>query len=58
MVTHKPSLLQSMNKVLVLRDGRVALFGPKDDVFAKLNEKSVAISTPPVSLPASGRVSS
>jgi PrtD family type I secretion system ABC transporter len=38
MVTHKPGLLQSMDKILVLKDGRVALFGPKDQVFAKLAE--------------------
>ncbi|MEA1969306.1 MAG: type I secretion system permease/ATPase [Thermodesulfobacteriota bacterium] len=36
MVTHKPDLLQSMNKILVLQDGKVALFGPKEQVFAKL----------------------
>ena len=35
MVTHKPSLLHSMDKMLVLRDGQVAMFGPKDEVFAK-----------------------
>ncbi len=36
MVTHKPLLLQSMDKVLVLQNGSVAMFGPKDAVFAKL----------------------
>ncbi|MDA3791021.1 MAG: type I secretion system permease/ATPase [Desulfobacula sp.] len=36
MVTHKQSLLRSMDKMLVLQDGRVAMFGPKDAVFAKL----------------------
>lgn len=36
MVTHKISLLQSMDKVLMLQSGRVALFGPKDAVFAEL----------------------
>jgi len=36
MVTHKPGLLQSMDKILVLQNGMVALFGPKDEVFAKL----------------------
>ncbi|MDY0223441.1 MAG: type I secretion system permease/ATPase [Desulfobacterium sp.] len=35
MVTHKPGLLQSMDKILVLQDGRIALFGPRDQVFAK-----------------------
>jgi PrtD family type I secretion system ABC transporter len=43
MVTHKPSLLQSMDKVLVLVDGRVALFGPREAVFAELaGQKNVA----------------
>ncbi|MCP4115639.1 MAG: type I secretion system permease/ATPase [Desulfobacteraceae bacterium] len=36
MVTHKPNLLQSMDKLLVLQNGMIALFGPKDQVFAKL----------------------
>jgi len=36
MVTHKPSLLQSMDKMLVMKDGQVALFGPKDQVFARV----------------------
>lgn len=36
MVTHKPSLLQSMDKILALHNGRVALWGPSDQVFAKL----------------------
>ena len=38
MVTHKPELLESMDKVLLLKDGQVAIFGPKDAVFAKLKE--------------------
>ncbi len=38
MVTHKLSLLHSMDKVLMLQNGRVALFGPKDAVFAELNK--------------------
>lgn len=37
MVTHKPGLLQSMDKILVLQDGRNVLFGPRDQVFAKLS---------------------
>lgn len=36
MVTHKPSLLQSMDKILVLRDGRIAMFGHRDDVFRQI----------------------
>ncbi|OGR28084.1 MAG: ABC transporter [Desulfobacterales bacterium RIFOXYA12_FULL_46_15] len=36
MVTHKPSLLQSMDKIMVLREGSIAMLGTKDEVFAKL----------------------
>lgn len=36
MVTHKPSLLQSMDRIMVLRDGTIAMLGAKDEVFAKL----------------------
>jgi PrtD family type I secretion system ABC transporter len=46
MVTHKISLLQSMDKVLMLENGRVALFGPKDAVFAELDKHSAAGKTP------------
>jgi len=37
MVTHKPSLLQSMDKILVVRAGVAAAFGPRDEVFAQLS---------------------
>lgn len=46
MVTHKPQLLQSMDKVLVLQDGGVAMFGPKDEVFAKLS----GLASPPTTV--------
>jgi len=36
MVTHKPSLLQSMDSILVMSNGTVVMFGPKNEVFAKL----------------------
>ena len=36
MVTHKPALLQSMDRILVLQNGSVALLGPRDEVFSKL----------------------
>jgi PrtD family type I secretion system ABC transporter len=42
MVTHKPAMLQSMDKILVLKDGRPALFGPKDQVFNKLMAEAVS----------------
>ncbi|MCG8639715.1 MAG: ATP-binding cassette domain-containing protein, partial [Desulfobacterales bacterium] len=36
MVTHKPSVLQSMDKILVLQNGQLTMMGPKDTVMAKL----------------------
>jgi PrtD family type I secretion system ABC transporter len=42
MVTHKISLLQSMDKVLMLQNGQVALFGPKEAVFAELSKNQTA----------------
>jgi len=44
-VTHKPSLLQCVENIVVLRNGKVEMFGPKEAVFAKLtgnnNEKQL-----------------
>lgn len=36
MVTHKPSLLTSVDKILVLKEGQVAMFGPRDEIFKAL----------------------
>jgi ATP-binding cassette subfamily C exporter for protease/lipase len=37
-MTHRTSVLGVANKMLVLRDGQVQLFGPRDDVLKALNE--------------------
>ena len=42
-VTHRTALLQSVNKMLVLREGRLHLYGPKDKVMDELKKGS---STP------------
>jgi PrtD family type I secretion system ABC transporter len=34
-VSHKPSILRAADKMLVLREGRVELFGPRDAVMAR-----------------------
>jgi PrtD family type I secretion system ABC transporter len=39
LVTHKPELLQVVDKILVLRQGQVAMFGPKNEVFHKLAQQ-------------------
>ncbi len=35
-VTHKPALLSGVDNILMLKDGRVAFFGPRDEVLRKL----------------------
>jgi PrtD family type I secretion system ABC transporter len=35
-ISHKPSVFRAADKMLVLREGRVELFGPKDQVMARL----------------------
>ena len=35
-IAHRPGILQHVDKVLALREGAVLMFGPRDDVIAKL----------------------
>jgi len=37
-VTHKPSLLAGVDKILMLKNGQVVMYGPRDAVFKKLME--------------------
>jgi PrtD family type I secretion system ABC transporter len=46
MVSHKPSLLAGVDKILLLREGQVALFGPRQAVFQQL--MGGAQAAPPV----------
>lgn len=41
-ITHRPSVLNGVDKLLVLRDGLVVLFGPRQDVLNKLAEAQQA----------------
>jgi ATP-binding cassette subfamily C protein LapB len=38
-VTHKPSLLKYVNRIVVMDQGRVALDGPRDAVLARLSQQ-------------------
>ncbi len=42
-VSHKLSVLPVVDKIMVMRDGRKALFGPRDEVMAKL-QPSAAVT--------------
>jgi len=35
LVSHKPSVFRSADKILVMRDGRMEMFGPREQVMAK-----------------------
>lgn len=41
LITHKASLLASVDKILFLRDGQLLIFGPRDAVFQKLAEANM-----------------
>jgi ATP-binding cassette subfamily C exporter for protease/lipase len=38
LITHRPSVLAAVDKLLVMAEGTVKLFGPRDQVWAALNE--------------------
>lgn len=37
-ITQRPALLASVDKILILRDGTVQAFGPRDDIMAQLRQ--------------------
>ena len=60
-VTHKPTLLALVDRLIVVSNHQVVMDGPRDQVIAKLNENAMrqqaaqaqgaAASTPPSALP-------
>ena len=47
LVAHQPRILQPVDKLLLLRDGRSEMFGPRDEVLAKLSPIRRAAETRP-----------
>ena len=39
-IAHRPSILQDVDKILMLRGGTVEMFGPKDEVLAQLQDRA------------------
>jgi PrtD family type I secretion system ABC transporter len=46
LISHKPSAFAHADKLLVLRDGRLHLFGPRDEVLAQLSGRPSARRNP------------
>lgn len=42
LITHRPALLGSVDQVMVLRDGVIELFGPRDEVLPKVMRAAAA----------------
>jgi PrtD family type I secretion system ABC transporter len=45
-IAHKPSVLQDMDKLLVLGQGRQLMFGPRDEVFGRLGHAGATSGLP------------
>ncbi|MEX0965053.1 MAG: type I secretion system permease/ATPase [Pseudohongiellaceae bacterium] len=45
-ITHRTLLLGSVDKILVMQEGMAALFGPRDEVLAKLREQAQPVKPP------------
>ena len=52
-ISHKPGVFRAADKMLVLREGRVELFGPRDQVLQRLMKPAVAApaAVPPTPAP-------
>lgn len=57
-ISHRPSLLAAVDKLLVLREGRVEMFGPRAEVLARVTRPAQAAVGPvpagPVAVPRKG----
>ncbi|MFC0387884.1 type I secretion system permease/ATPase [Muricoccus vinaceus] len=51
LVSHRPSLVQGVDKMLVMRDGAAELFGPRAEVMSRLGVRAVPKTRAPASLP-------
>lgn len=46
-ISHRIGILPAVNRLLVLRDGQMAMFGARDDVLQKLKEAAEALKNQP-----------
>ena len=45
-ITHRPSILGSVNKLMLLNEGQIKLYGPRDEVLATLQGKPQTSAVP------------
>jgi ABC-type protease/lipase transport system fused ATPase/permease subunit len=43
-VSHRPSILESFDMILLLKDGQAVAFGPRDEIMAKYFRTNPAIA--------------
>jgi ABC-type protease/lipase transport system fused ATPase/permease subunit len=53
-VAHRPVGIEAVDQILVLRDGRVQAFGPKEQVLAQVLQPRIATPTPIKIVPDAG----
>ena len=46
-ISHRPNTLGAVDKLLVLRDGAAELFGPRDEVIARLSRSTTPVQSVP-----------
>jgi ABC-type protease/lipase transport system fused ATPase/permease subunit len=49
-ISHRPSLLAHVDRLLVLREGQIEMLGPRAEIVARLNARLPGAEAPPVSL--------
>ena len=42
-VAHRPNILAHMDKILVLKEGEVTMFGPRDEVLEAIRAPRIAV---------------
>ncbi len=47
-IAHRPSILQDVDKILVLKAGTIEMFGPRDDVISKLKNRKAGMPAQPI----------
>ena len=46
LITHKVNIISTVEKILILRDGQVAAFGPREEVLKALTQKVQSLEAP------------